>query len=313
MIKFDMGGVVFPLVTPFEPETECVNFKALDVLIDFLIDNGATGVIPCGSTGELVSMTLEEQQQIIRHTIAYVNKRVKVYACTAAYRTSDAIILSKAAEEAGADAVMVVTPWYIIPNEEEAYLHFKAVRQEIKIPLLLYHNPYLTGCWLSENIIAKMYNDHIIDGIKDSAHDIFRHQNMRALTDAGFKIFYGYDNCPAEALSFYADGWITGVGTLFPAETVLLYQLAKAGRIEEAKEFTLQRIRPYLRFFNERTSEGLPSPWLAIIKEGLVMRGVPVGLPRKPIQPLPQSVREDLASVLKRYGYYKQQWSQHEQ
>lgn len=219
MEKQKMGGVVFPLVTPFCGEDEHVNYPALDKLIDFLIENGATGVIPCGSTGELVSMTLEEQLEINRHTIEYVNHRCKVYACTGAYRTSDAILLSKAAEEAGADGVMVVTPWYITPNEEEAYDHYKAIRAELSIPLILYHNPYLTSCWLSEKIIAKLYNDGIIDAIKDSAHDIYRHQNMRALCkDDGFSIFYGYDNLPAEALMMYADGWITGVGTLFPAK-----------------------------------------------------------------------------------------------
>ena len=150
MEKQKMGGVVFTLVTPFCGEDEHVNYPALDKLIDFLIENGATGVIPCGSTGELVSMTLEEQLEINRHTIEYVNHRCKVYACTGAYRTSDAILLSKAAEEAGADGVMVVTPWYITPNEEEAYDHYKAIRAELSIPLILYHNPYLTGCWLSE-------------------------------------------------------------------------------------------------------------------------------------------------------------------
>lgn len=102
MEKEKLGGVVFPLVTPFCGEDEYVNYPALDKLIDFLIENGATGVIPCGSTGELVSMTLEEQLEINRHTIEYVNHRCKVYACTGAYRTSDAILLSKAAEEAGA-------------------------------------------------------------------------------------------------------------------------------------------------------------------------------------------------------------------
>ena len=100
MEKQKMGGVVFPLVTPFCGEDEHVNYPALDKLIDFLIENGATGVIPCGSTGELVSMTLEEQLEINRHTIEYVNHRCKVYACTGAYRTSDAILLSKAAEKA---------------------------------------------------------------------------------------------------------------------------------------------------------------------------------------------------------------------
>lgn len=306
MAKEKLGGVVFPLVTPFYEDSEDVNYEALKMLIDFLIENGATGVIPCGSTGELVSMTLEEQLAINEFTIKYVAKRCKVYPCTGAYRTSDVVMLSQAAEKAGADGVMVVTPWYITPNEFDAYQHYKTVREAISIPLILYHNPYLTGCWLSEKIIAKMYNDGLIDAIKDSAHDIYRHQNMRALTkDDGFSIFYGYDNLPVEALTMYADGWITGVGTLFPAETVHVYNLCKSGQTLEAKDYIMQYCRPYMKFFNEPTRSGLPSPWLAIIKEGLTMRGIPIGVPRKPILPLQDDIREDLANVMKQFGYYK--------
>lgn len=305
MSKQALNGVVFPLVTPFTKDTEEVNYEGLKQLIDFLIENGADGVIPCGSTGELVSMTREEQMAINEFTIKYVNKRVKVYACTGAYRTCDVVTMSKAAEAAGADGVMAVTPWYITPNEPELYAHYKAVREAISIPLILYHNPYLTGCWVTAEFIAKLYNDGIIDAVKDSAHDIYRHQCMRALTDEGFGIFYGYDNCPPEALSFYADGWITGVGTLFPKETKHLYNLAKAGKVEECKEFTMNTMRKYMHFFNEPTKEGLPTPWLAIIKEGLTMRGIDIGLPRKPIGPLPESVREDLKNQLMEFGYYK--------
>ena len=92
MEKGKLGGVVFPLVTPFCGEDEHVNYPALDKLIDFLIENGAAGVIPCGSTGELVSMTLEEQLEINRHTIEYVNHRCKVYACTGAYLLDRSVI-----------------------------------------------------------------------------------------------------------------------------------------------------------------------------------------------------------------------------
>lgn len=129
---------------------------------------------------------------------------------------------------------------------------------------------------------------------------------MRALCkDDGFSIFYGYDNLPAETLTMYADGWITGVGTLFPAETVHVYDLCKAGKPLEARDYIMTVCRKYMHFFNEPTQEGLPSPWLAIIKEGLTMRGIPIGLPRRPIHPLPDSVRAELTAVMRDFGYYK--------
>ena len=110
---------------------------------------------------------------------------------------------------------------------------------------------------------------------------------------------------PAEALTMYADGWITGVGTLFPAETVHVYDLCKAGKPLEARDYIMTVCRKYMHFFNEPTQEGLPSPWLAIIKEGLTMRGIPIGLPRRPIHPLPDSVRAELTAVMRAFGYYK--------
>lgn len=119
------------------------------------------------------------------------------------------------------------------------------------------------------------------------------------------RVAYGYDNLPAEALTMYADGWITGVGTLFPAETVHVYDLCKAGKPLEARDYIMTVCRKYMHFFNEPTQEGLPSPWLAIIKEGLTMRGIPIGLPRRPIHPLPDSVRAELTAVMRAFGYYK--------
>ena len=202
MARQKLTGIYIPVVTPFN-EDESINFAAIDEVAKFLAENGVDGIIPSGSTGEMIAMTKEEQMAVNKAYIQAGHKYgIKVVASTGAYRTGDVIEMSKAAEADGADGVMVVTPWYITPNEEEAYDHYKAIRAELSIPLILYHNPYLTGCWLSEKIIAKLYNDGIIDAIKDSAHDIYRHQNMRALCkDDGFSIFYGYDNLPAEALT----------------------------------------------------------------------------------------------------------------
>ena len=306
MARQKLTGIYIPVVTPFN-EDESINFAAIDEVAKFLAENGVDGIIPSGSTGEMIAMTKEEQMAVNKAYIQAGHKYgIKVVASTGAYRTGDVIEMSKAAEADGADGVMVVTPWYITPNEEEAYDHYKAIRAELSIPLILYHNPYLTGCWLSEKLIARLYNDGIIDAIKDSAHDIYRHQNMRALCkDDGFSIFYGYDNLPAEALTMYADGWITGVGTLFPAETVHVYDLCKAGKPLEARDYIMTVCRKYMHFFNEPTQEGLPSPWLAIIKEGLTMRGIPIGLPRRPIHPLPDSVRAELTAVMRAFGYYK--------
>ncbi len=298
-----LGGIFIPMVTPFKASDESIDFDGLKAVVDFLASNGVTGVIPSGSTGEFIAMSLEEQKQVNETVCKQANGRIEVFCSTGAYRTRDAIALSKAAEDAGADGVMVVTPWYMAPNEAELYEHFKAIRQAIKIPIMMYHNPYYSTCLMTDDFMAKLYNDGLIDAVKERQADVYRQQNLRALTNDGFGIFYGYDICPVESLAMWADGWVCGTGNLFPAENVKVYQLASEGKIAEAKKYHFEKIRPYLPLFTKPTAAGLPCPWLAVIKEGMKLRGVNAGIPRKPALGLPEDVRQRLVATLKEYGY----------
>lgn len=303
MAKEKPEGIFIPMVTPFKESDESVDFSGLKEVTDFLIENGVNGLIPCGSTGEFVAMSHEEQMAVNEAVCHYAAGRVKVFCSTGAYRTKDAVEMSKAAEAAGADGVMVVTPWYMAPNEEELYLHYKAIREAIKIPIMLYHNPYYSTCLLSDEFMARLYNDGIIDAVKERQADVYRQQDLRYLTDDGFGIFYGYDICPVESVSMWADGWVCGTGNLFPKENVTVFNLAKQGKIEEAKKYHFEKVRPYLPLFLEKTSKGLPCPWLQVLKEGLKMRGINAGVARKPVQPMPQDYRDKLHKILKQYGY----------
>ena len=174
-------------------------------------------------------------------------------------------------------------PWYMAPNEEELYEHFKAIRKAISIPLMMYHNPYYSTCLMTNKFMAKLYNDGLIDAVKERQADVYNQQDLRAMTDDGFGIFYGYDICPVESVSMWADGWVCGTGNLFPKENKTVYDLAKARKIEEAQKYHFEKIRPYLPLFTEPTDKGLPCPWLSVIKEGLKLRGVNAGVARKPV------------------------------
>lgn len=297
-----ISGVFIPMVTPFKAADESVDEKGLREVTNYLITNGIDGLIPSGSTGEFIAMSLEEQQRVNEIVVEEARGRVKVYCSTGAYTTKNAVALSQAAEKAGADGVMVVTPWYMGPNEDELYAHYAAIREAISIPIMIYHNPYYSTVLMRDQFIAKLYNDGLIDAIKERQADVFRQQNLRYLTDEQFNIFYGYDICAYESLSSYADGWVCGTGNLFPAENEKLFTLIKSGKLEEAKKYNLEKIRPYLDLFMTNTAKGLPCPWLAMIKEGLEMMGVHAGVGRKPVLPIPEDVRQNLTKVLKEYG-----------
>lgn len=303
MSKKKPEGIFIPMVTPFNASDESIDFSGLKEVTDFLVTNGVDGIIPSGSTGEFVAMSQEEQKKVNAAVCEYAAGRVKVFCSTGAYRTVDAVELSKSAEDAGADGVMVVTPWYMAPNEDELYDHYKAIRKAVSIPVMVYHNPYYSTCLMTDEFMAKLYNDGLIDAVKERQADVYRQQDLRALTDDGFGIFYGYDICPVESVAMWADGWVCGTGNLFPKENKTVYDLAKARNIEEAQKYHFTKIRPYLPLFTENTAKGLPCPWLSVIKEGLKLRGVNAGVARKPVMSVPDDVMARLKKVLKEYGH----------
>ncbi len=303
MAKTKLEGIYIPMVTPFNAD-ESINFGGIKEVVDFLVANGVTGVIPSGSTGEMVAMTPEEQISVNAATIKAAAGRIKVVCSTGAYRTQDVVRMSAAAEADGADGVMVVTPWYMAPNENELYHHYETIRKAISIPIMVYHNPYYSTCLMSDEFMARLYNDGLIDAVKERQADVYRQQDLRYLTDDGFGIFYGYDVCPVESLSCWADGWVCGTGNLFPKENTHVFHLAKERKMEEAMKAHFDEVRPYLPLFTKPTAAGLPTPWLQIIKEGLKLRGVDAGFCRKPvISELPSDVMDNLRRVLKGYGY----------
>lgn len=302
MEKQKLEGIFIPMVTSFNDD-ESINHAGCKEVVDFLIDNGVSGVIPSGSTGEMSAMDKEEQMSVNETVIKHVNGRIKVFAGTGACTTKETIEMSVAAEKAGADGVMVVPPWYMGPNELEVYHHYKALREAISIPIMMYHNPYYSTVLMSDEFMAKLYNDGLVDAVKERQADVYRQQDLRALTDEYFGIFYGYDVCPVESLSCWADGWVCGTGNLFPAENTMVYNLAKAQKMEEAKKYHMEKIRPYLPLFTKQTAAGYPSPWLSVIKEGLKLRGVNAGVARKPVLGVPDDVMANLKETLKKYGH----------
>ncbi len=296
-------GIFIPMVTSFNASDESVNVSGVKEVANFLIDNGIDGLIPSGSSGELVAMTNEEVKLVNRTVVETAAGRVKVFASTGAYRTKDVIDMSKDAEAAGADGVMVVTPWYMAPNEAEVYEHYKAIRAAINIPIMVYHNPYYSTCNMSMDFIAKLYNDGLIDAVKERQADVYNQQVLRYLTDDNFGLFYGYDVCPVETVSAWADGWVCGTGNLFPRENKTVFDLSKERKMDEAMKYHFEKIRPYLPLFTEPTADGLPCPWLNVIKEGLKMRGVDAGVARKPVLPLTPDMVEKVRKTLKEFGH----------
>ena len=303
MARTKLEGIYIPVVTPFNKD-ESINFSAIKEIAKFLSDNGVTGIIPSGSTGEMIAMEKDEQIAVNKAYIEAGHEYgIKVVASTGAYRTRDVVEMSKAAESDGADGIMAVTPWYMGPNEQELFEHYKTVHDSINIPVMLYHNPYYSTVLMSDEFMAKLYNEGCIDAVKERQADVYRQQNLRRLTDDNFGIFYGYDICPVECLNCWTDGWVCGTGNLFPAENVAVYEPSKEKKVVEAMKAQAEKVWPYLHLFSKPDSNG-DILWLQIIKEGLKLRGIDGGYCRKPvISELPAETMDRLKATLKHYGY----------
>lgn len=303
MDRTKLSGIYIPVVTPFN-KNEMINFNGIKEITKFLAQNGVTGIISSGSTGEMVALEKHEQIAVNKAYIeaAHANG-IKVVASTGAYRTKDVVDMSQAAEADGADGIMAVTPWYMAPNEEALYAHYKTIHKAIQIPVMLYHNPYYSTCLLTDEFIAKLYNENCIDAIKERQADVYRQQDLRRLTNDQFGIFYGFDVCPVECLTCWSDGWVCGTGNLFPLENSKVFELAHAKKTVDAMKAQEELVWPYLHLFTSPNSHG-DILWLQIIKEGMRMRGIDAGYCRKPvISELPEETLITLRNTLKDYGY----------
>ena len=303
MAREKLSGIYIPVITPFNGD-ESINFSGIREIAGFLAKNGVTGIIPSGSTGEMIALSKAEQIAVNKAYIqAGHDNGLKVVASTGAYRTSDVVEMSRAAEADGADGIMAVTPWYMGPNEQELFEHYKTIHSSIHIPVMLYHNPYYSTVLLSDKFMAKLYNEGCIDAVKERQADVYRQQNLRRLTDDSFAIFYGYDVCPVECLTCWTDGWVCGTGNLFPKENTDVYKLSSEKKTAQAMKAQETEVWPYLHLFSEADSNG-DILWLQIIKEGLKLRGVDAGVCRRPvISQLPEETVARLKKTLQHYGY----------
>lgn len=274
MKKFWPKGVIPALVTPFTKEFE-VDEKALRRLIDFVIQNGVSSVFPCATTGEFTSMTIEERKRIVEIAIDHVNGKVPIIAGTGDAGTKAAIEYSKHAEDAGADAILVVSPFYLKPTDKEVFEHYVKIADAVDLPIILYNIPQVTGVEIPWWVVEALAERDNIVGIKDSSGNM---PYMTALFEKIYgkiSIMCGHDEIAMAALAAGADGLILASANLIPDIWVQIYNLVKKGNLEEAR--ALQRKIQTLVRIVTRQGGGLA------VKAGLNMMGLEMGTARRPL------------------------------
>ena len=277
-------GLYPPLITPFDEEGR-VNERELRNHIDFVIQNGVDGICGGSSTGEFMNLTREEWEQVLHVTKDQIGGRVPAIAGAASMSTADTIERAKFAEKLGYDGLLIISPWYQVHTDREIYAHFKAVRDAVPLPIMIYNNPQVTGIRLSVDLLAKMANDGIIQYLKDADSDPFAISRLFRRTGDKLKLFYGHDNNAIGAFAFGATGWVSGSANFDPRRwSDFLHACIDDGDFVQGRKLWYEML-PFVELVtvgqnNER------SDWIAVIKRGLEVRGHNVGSVRRPMLPL---------------------------
>lgn len=212
------------MVTPFKKDGS-LDEEALRLNIDWYIEHGAPGVICTGSTGEFDALSDEEIKRVIEVTLDQVNGRVPVIAGTSATSTWKAKELSKFAEDAGADGVMAVPPYYYHPKEDEIIEHYREVAESINIPVMVYNNPWTSKVDMKPQLIARLAEIDNVRYVKESSGDIRRVEQILRLTGEKLTVFCGSDVLPFESFVLGAQGWVSVAANIIPKEAQKLFEL----------------------------------------------------------------------------------------
>lgn len=283
-------GIIPPMITPLD-KNENVDKKAIGRVVNHLIKGGVHGLFPLGSTGEWYGFDFNQKREILETVMEANNKRLPIYAGTGAVTTKETLHLTKLATEIGVDALSVITPVFITPNDQELFNHYQAIASNTDLPILLYNNPGRTGINLSVELVVKLSKIDNIVGIKDSSGDMTQGAEYIRKTDDDFAVLAGRDTLIYGFLSYGGSGAIAATANIAPQIVVKIYEEYQKGNYPEALKAQFQ-LAPLRMAFSLGS-------FPVVMKEGLNLLGLEVGTTFKPVEPLTGEAREKLKQVLK--------------
>lgn len=268
------SGSLVAIITPMKrgvgPETP-LDMEALARLLEFHVENGTDGIVAVGTTGESATLMPAEHCQVIKHVVDVVNKRVPVIAGTGANSTIEAIELTAYAKEAGADACLLVTPYYNKPTQSGLYEHFRVVAERVSIPQILYNVPARTACDMLPETVARLALLDNIIGVKEATGEVARVKTLREGCDERFLLLSGDDETACDFMLAGGDGVISVTANVAPAAMRELCRLARAGNGEAAGALDQTLLGLHQTLFLE--SNPIPTKW-AMQRLGLVEPGI---------------------------------------
>jgi len=290
---FKPRGVMPPHVTPFTSRGE-LDEPALRRCIDFWIENGISGLVPCGSNGEAPLMSREERRRVIEVTVDQTNGRVPVIAGTGSQSGEETIKLTKDAKDVGADAVLVVTPYYFKPSDREIFKHYRSISEAVDIPIVLYNVPKFTGFNLEPEAVKRLTELDSIVGIKDSSGNLGQITETINLVGDKISVMAGTGDLIYPTLAMGGAGAIAAVANAAPRHCSDIYRLFHTAKYSDARDIQLSVLR-----LNTLLTKKYG---VVACKAALQLLGLPAGTPKKPLLELNEEAKTEIRGSLKELG-----------
>ena len=295
MKKTIFKGCGTAIATPFTEDG--VNFEEFGKLLEDQIANEVDAIIVCGTTGESATMSEEEKKEVIKFAIDKINKRTKVVIGTGSNNTTSAIKMSKYAEEAGADALLVVTPYYNKTTQKGLVAHYKAIAESVSLPIIMYSVPSRTGVNITPETCLELSKIENIVAIKEASGNISQVAKIASLCKDNLDIYSGNDDQVIPLLSLGGKGVISVLSNVMPKYTHEMVHKYLDGDVKEASKMQLD----VLDLIDALFCEVNPIP----VKYALNLMGYNFGKPRMPLIELSDSNKEKLEEIMKKHNLIK--------
>ena len=270
MFKGSLVAVVTPMKSGVRPDTP-LDMEGLERLLEYHIEQKTDGIVAVGTTGESATLMTAEHCRVIKRVVDIVNKRVPVIAGTGANSTIEAMELTAYAKEAGADACLLVTPYYNKPTQTGLYEHFKVVAESVSIPQILYNVPGRTACDMLPETVSRLAGVDNIIGVKEATGDLTRVKTIREDCGDDFLLLSGDDETACDFMLMGGDGVISVTANVAPAAMHDMTRLATAGNRDAAKALDAKLLGLHQSLFLE--SNPIPAKW-AVQRLGLIEDGI---------------------------------------
>lgn len=285
----DFGRVLTAMVTPFDKQGD-VDYDTMTRLIEHLLNNGTEGLIITGTTGESPTLNNEEKISIYKHVVKIVNERIPVIAGTGTYNTLHSIELTKEAEHAGVDGIMLVTPYYNKPNQHGLYEHFATIAKATKLPIMLYDIPGRSGINLETETIVELSHIPNIVSLKDASGNLSHTATVIHSTSDEFTVYSGDDEMTLPILSIGGHGVVSVASHIIGREISEMIEAFITGDVEVAAQMHRSLLPVMTGLFLA------PSP--VPVKTALNIKGIHVGGVRQPLLQLSEVEKQQLKQLL---------------